>query len=92
MNKAELIDLIMADKKSGFDSKASAERAINAVVDGIRAGVLKDKKVQIVGFGTFTVRDRKARIGRNPQTGQEIKIKASKTVGFKPGKQLKDQM
>ena len=92
MNKAELIDLIMADKKSGFDSKAAAERAVNAVVDGIRGGVLKDKKVQIVGFGTFTVRNRKARTGRNPQTGQEIQIKASKTVGFKPGKQLKDQM
>jgi len=92
MNKAELVDLIIGDKKSGFDSKASAERAVNAVVDGIRSGILKDKKVQIVGFGTFAVRNRKARTGRNPQTGQEIQIKASKTVGFKPGKQLKDQM
>ncbi len=66
MNKAELIDLLLADKKSGFDSKASAERAVNAVVDAIRHGIHKDKKVQIVGFGTFTVRDRKARVGRNP--------------------------
>jgi DNA-binding protein HU-beta len=92
MNKAELVDLIAGDKKSGFDSKAGAERAVNAVVDGIRAGILKDKKVQIVGFGTFSIRPRKARVGRNPQTGQEIQIKASKTVGFKPGKQLKDKM
>ena len=92
MNKAELIDLIMADKKSGFDSKAAAERAVNAVVDAVAHGIKKDRKVQIVGFGTFSVRDRKARIGRNPQTGQEIKIKASKTVGFKPGKQLKDSL
>lgn len=92
MNKAELIDLIMGDKDAGFDSKASAERAVNAVVDAIKHGITKDKKVQIVGFGTFVIRDRKARTGRNPQTGQEIKIKASKTVGFKPGKQLKDQM
>ncbi len=92
MNKAELVDLIVDDKKSGFDSKASAERAVNAVIDGIRTGILKDKKVQIVGFGTFSVRPRKARVGRNPQTGQAIQIKASKTVGFKPGQQLKDQM
>ncbi len=92
MNKAELIDLIMADKKAGFDSKASAERAVNAVVDAIRAGVQKDKSVQIVGFGTFEVRERKARTGRNPQTGAEIKIPASKTVAFRAGKQLKDQM
>ena len=92
MNKAELIDLLLNDKKSGFDSKASAERAVNAVIDSIRDGIKKDKKVQIVGFGTFTVRERKARTGRNPQTGAEIKIKASKTVGFKAGKALKDQM
>jgi DNA-binding protein HU-beta len=92
MNKAELIDLIASDKKSGLDSKASAERAVNAVVDGIKSGILKDKKVQIVGFGTFTIRNRKARTGRNPQTGQTIQIKASKTVGFKPGAQLKEQM
>ncbi|MBI3723955.1 HU family DNA-binding protein [bacterium] len=92
MNKAELIDLIMADKKSGFDSKASAERAVNAVIGALESGIKKDRKVAIVGFGTFSVRDRKARIGRNPQTGQEIKIKASRTVGFKPGKALKDQI
>ncbi len=92
MNKAELVDLMLADKKSGFDSKASAERALNAVVDGIRGGIQKDGKVQVVGFGTFTIRKRNARLGRNPQTGAEIKIKASKTVGFKPGKQLKEQL
>ncbi len=92
MNKAELIDLLMTNKEAGFDSKASAERAVNAVIGAIEQGITKDKKVQIVGFGTFVVRDRKARTGRNPQTGQEIKIKASRTVGFKPGKELKDQV
>lgn len=92
MNKAELVDFLMGDKNSGFDSKASAERALNAVVDGIREGIKKEGKVQVVGFGTFTIRKRNARTGRNPQTGEEIKIKASKTVGFKPGKQLKDQL
>ena len=88
MNKAELVEMIQGE----FESKAKAERAVNAVVDAIRAGITKDKKVQIVGFGTFMIRNRKARTGRNPQTGQEIQIKASKTVGFKPGKQLKDQV
>jgi DNA-binding protein HU-beta len=92
MNKAELVDLIMADKKSGLDSKASAERALNAVVEGIRAGIAKDQKVQIVGFGTFVVKNLSARTGRNPQTGEPIKIKARKAVGFKAGKQLKDQL
>jgi DNA-binding protein HU-beta len=92
MNKAELVDLIMADKKSGLDSKASAERALNAVVEGIRAGITKNQKVQIVGFGTFVVRNLRERTGRNPQTGEPIKIKASKTVGFKAGKQLKDKL
>lgn len=92
MNKAELVDLIMSDKKSGLDSKASAERALNSVVESIRAGIKKDHKVQIVGFGTFEVRDVKPRTGRNPQTGEPIKIKASKRVAFKAGKQLKDSL
>jgi DNA-binding protein HU-beta len=91
MNKAELIAHLQKSKV-GLDSKASAERALGAVVDGITAGLKKTGKVQLVGFGTFSVRQRKARTGRNPQTGASIKIKASKTVGFKVGKSLKDKI
>lgn len=92
MNKAELIDSLVKNKKSGLESKASAERAVDAVIEGIQAGLKKDQKVQLIGFGTFSVRQRKARTGRNPQTGAEIKIKASRTVGFKAGKSLKTKV
>lgn len=85
MNKAQLVEAVA----KGMDSKAAAERAVNAVLDGVRAGLKKDGKVQLVGFGSFSVRKRKARTGRNPQTGEKIKIKASKTVGFTPGQALK---
>jgi DNA-binding protein HU-beta len=88
MNKAELVDMIQGE----FESKAKAEKAVNAVIDAIKDGIKKDAKVQLVGFGTFTVKKRKARTGRNPQTGEQIKIKASKTIGFKPGKTLKDSL
>ena len=88
MNKAELVERIQGE----FESKAKAERAVNAVVDAVKDGIKKDGKVQLVGFGTFTVKKRKARTGRNPQTGEQIKIKASKTIGFKPGKTLKDTL
>ena len=89
MNKAQLIEWIQKDGTVG-ETKASAERALNAVLNGIQYGLKKDKNVALVGFGSFTVRKRKARMGRNPQTGEAIKIKASKTVGFKAGKALKD--
>jgi DNA-binding protein HU-beta len=92
MNKAQLIELVMKNKKAGFESKAAAERAFDAVVDAIREGVQKDGKVQIIGFGTFNVRERSARNGRNPQTGAAMKIKAYKTVGFKVGKDFKDKI
>jgi len=88
MNKAQLVEMI----EGQFDSKAKAERAVNAVVDAVKDGIKKDGKVQLVGFGTFTVKKRKGRTGRNPQTGEQIKIKPSKTVGFKPGKSLKDSL
>jgi DNA-binding protein HU-beta len=88
MNKAELVDMIQGE----FESKAKAEKAVNAVIDAVKDGIKKDAKVQLVGFGTFTVKKRKARTGRNPQTGEQIKIKASKTIGFKPGKTLKDSL
>jgi len=88
MNKAELVDMIQGE----FESKAKAERAVNSVIEAIKDGIKKDGKVQLVGFGTFTVKKRKPRTGRNPQTGEQIKIKASKTVGFKPGKSMKDTL
>ena len=92
MNKAELIDMVCASKEAGCDSKASAERAVNAVIDGIKLGIKKNSKVQLVGFGSFNVRTRKARTGRNPQTGETIKIKESKTVSFAPGQGFKDEL
>lgn len=89
MNKQELIDKI-AD--SADITKASAGRALDSVLDSI-TGALKDgDSVVLVGFGTFSVRDRKARMGRNPQTGAEIQIKAAKVPGFKAGKALKDAL
>ena len=89
MNKQELIDAILANKEAGIESKAAAGRALDAVLDGIAAGLKKDGNVQLIGFGTFAVKSRAARTGRNPQTGATIKIKASKTVGFKAGAALK---
>ena len=87
MNRAELIELI-ADKADL--PKASAERALGAIIETITFSLKKDEPVVLVNFGTFVVRQRAARKGRNPQTGQEIKIKAAKVVGFKAGKALKE--
>ncbi|GAB4269320.1 MAG TPA: HU family DNA-binding protein [Opitutae bacterium] len=89
MNKAALI--LEVQKLLGKDtSKAAAERAVDAVIEGIKKGIKKEKNVQLVGFGTFSVAKRAARMGVNPQTGEKIKIKASKTVKFKAGQALKD--
>ena len=90
MNKQDLIEAILANKDAGLESKAAAGRAVDAVLDGIAAGIKKDGNVQLIGFGTFAVKSRAARTGRNPQTGATIKIKASKTVGFKAGAALKE--
>ncbi len=89
MNKGELIAFV---QKELDETKAGAERCVNAVIDGIKKGVQKDKSVQVVGFGTFSIRKRAARTGRNPQTGETIKIKASKSVAFKPSKTFKDMV
>lgn len=92
MNKAELVDVVQKSLGNGT-SKAVAERALNAVIDGIRTGLRsKGNSVQLVGFGTFRVANRKARIGVNPKTGDKIKIKASKTVKFSVGKDLKGRL
>lgn len=89
MNKA---DIVAAVAKELELSRAAAERSVSTVVDAIKRGVKKDKIVQLIGFGTFTIRSRKARTGRNPQTGATIKIKASKSVGFKAGKSFKGEL
>ncbi|MEL0118473.1 MAG: HU family DNA-binding protein, partial [Opitutae bacterium] len=73
----------------GDTSKAAAEAAVAAVLEGITKGVKKDKSVQLIGFGTFSVVKRAARTGVNPRTGEKIKIKASKAVKFKAGAGLK---
>lgn len=87
MNKAELIDAV-AD--SADLPKASATRAVDALFNAVSAALKKGEQVTLVGFGTFLVRDRAARSGRNPRTGDEIKIEASKVPAFKAGKALKD--
>ena len=87
MNKAELIAAVAA--KTG-DTKKVAESSVNAFVDVITETLQKGDKVQLVGFGSFEVRKRAARKGRNPQTKEEIKIPASKAPVFKAGKALKD--
>lgn len=87
MNKQTLIESVAKELNV---SNAQGDKAINAVLNGISKGLKKDKNVQLVGFGTFLVKTRKARKGRNPQTGEAIKIKAYKTVGFRVGKKLKE--
>ena len=86
MTKGDLVEAVAKELK---ESKAASERAVNAVLKSIKKGLKKDKKVQLVGFGTFDVRKRKARKGRNPRTGETITIKARKVVGFKAGQDLK---
>jgi len=87
MNKADLIEAV-AD--SADLSKAAAGRALDAAIEAITNALKKGDTVTLVGFGTFSVRKRAARTGRNPRTGEAIKIKASKVPGFKAGKALKD--
>ncbi|WP_207626976.1 nucleoid-associated protein HU-beta [Photorhabdus stackebrandtii] len=87
VNKSQLIDKIAADSNI---SKAAAGRVVDAFISSVM-GALKDgDDVVLVGFGTFAVRERSARTGRNPQTGKELKIAAAKVPAFRPGKGLKD--
>lgn len=87
MNKSELVASVA--EKSGL-TKKDAEKAVNAVFDSITATLVSGEKVQLVGFGTFEVRERKERQGQNPQTKQPITIHATKVPAFKAGKGLKD--
>lgn len=89
MNKKELVEEVA--KHLGA-SKTDAEKSVNAVVETIKKGVIKDGEVQLVGFGSFKTRKRKARTGLNPRTKEPIKIKATKTVAFRPGKAFKEML
>ena len=89
MNKAELIDAVAEDSDL---TKASAARALDSAIENITSALRSGNNVTLVGFGTFTVRRRDARIGRNPRTGEAIQIKASNVPGFKAGKALKDAL
>jgi DNA-binding protein HU-beta len=89
MNKTELVAAI-ADKAE--ISKKDAEKALKAFIDVVAEELKKGEKIQLVGFGTFEVAERAARTGRNPQTGEEMKIEASKAPKFKAGKALKDMV
>ena len=85
MNKGELISAIA--EKAGL-SKADSEKALNATTEAIKETLAKGESIQLIGFGTFSISERSARTGRNPQTGKEIQIAAKKVAKFKPGKAL----
>ena len=87
MTKAELIEKLAKDNDI---SKALAEKVLNSVTEHVGRCLKKNDKITLTGFGTFSLVKRKARTGRNPQTGAEIKIKATRVPKFKPGKALKD--
>ncbi len=89
MTKAELITGIA--KGSGL-TKADSERALNSFLTLAKTSIKRQGRLPLAGFGTFVVVNRKARTGRNPQTGQPIRIKASKVVRFRPGKELKESL
>ncbi|MDZ7853002.1 MAG: HU family DNA-binding protein [Pseudomonadota bacterium] len=89
MNKSELVEAIAA---SADIPKAAASRALDAMVETVTDSLKKGDSVSLVGFGTFQVKERAARTGRNPQTGQPIEISAAKVPSFKAGKALKDSV
>ena len=87
MTKLELVDVVSSKAEI---TKAEAHKVVDAVIEAINEGLAADGKVIIPGFGSFEVRTRTARVGRNPRTGEQIKIEASRTPSFKPGKAMKD--
>ncbi|KMY50195.1 HU family DNA-binding protein [Peribacillus loiseleuriae] len=87
MNKTELVNTVAVQAEL---TKGDAKKAVDALIETISVTLAKEEKIQLVGFGTFEVRDRAARTGRNPQTGEEMQIAASKVPAFKPGKELKE--
>ncbi len=86
MSKADLVEKIAKD--AGI-SKAAAEKSVNSFIDGVKTSLKKGQSVTLIGFGTFSVGKRAARTGRNPKTGEVLKIKAKKVARFKPGADLK---
>ena len=89
MNKTELVEVVA---KSVGISKVASEKAVDGVLDAIKGALKKGQSVTLVGFGTFKVGKRAARLGRNPQTGAEIRIKAARVPRFSAGKALKDEL
>lgn len=92
MTKAELIEAVIKSCKNDDLSKRKVNDLLDSIFQTIGKSIKKEKRFSYPDFGTFTVRNRKARKGRNPQTGEEIKIKASKTVGFKPAPTFKKSL
>lgn len=92
MNKAGLVEVMMKDAKDVFETKAQAERSLEAVLSSIKKGLKKSGSVRLINFGTFEVRKRKKRKGLNPRTQEPMTIPASKTVAFRVGKQLKESV
>ena len=92
MTKAEFVDAIQKAAKNSSLSKRETEDLVDSIFDVLSKSIKKDKRFAFPGFGTFSVRSRKARSGRNPRTGETIKIKASKTVSFKPAPKLKTML
>ncbi len=89
MTKTDLVDMVAQELSL---SKVDAQKTIESVLAKIGEGLARDGKVQIQGFGTFMVKSRKERMGRNPQTKEPMRIPASTTVGFKPGQDLKNSV
>ena len=89
MTKKELVDVIAAKTEM---TKKDSETALNAVVEAIKEALVKGEEIRLIGFGTFSVKDTAARTGRNPKTGEEIKIPAGKKVAFKASKELKEAL
>ena len=92
MTKQELIDAVAKRAEKHDVSKGAVRDITEAFVEEIVKAVRKEKRLALPGFGTFTVKTRKARIGRNPKTGEAMKIKASKTIGFKPSPSVKETL
>ena len=89
MNKSQLVQRVADDLRT---SRLGASRLVDAVLEGIQVGLREDGNVTIAGFGTFEVKDRKARAGRNPHTGEPIQIQAGRRVGFRMGKSLRESV
>ena len=89
MNKSQLVQRVADELRT---SRLGATRLVDAVLEGIQLGLREDGNVTIAGFGTFEVKDRKARAGRNPHTGEPIQIQAGRRVGFRMGKSLRESV